>query len=105
MVEKILSYSQISYLSCGFVKKYIKCTNVLALVFLVHKIYKKHKIMLSFYHMNDRTAEQPQSPEPPLLPGLGKVFCRSYQKIPQFGKIFHYFSGFLLLCNKILLGN
>ncbi len=41
MVEKILSYSQSSYLSCGFVKKYIKCTNVLAPVFLVHKIYKK----------------------------------------------------------------
>ncbi len=55
----------IQHLSFGFVKKKIhkmyKCT-VLALVFLVHKIYKKHETMLSFYYSNDRTAEQPQSP-------------------------------------------
>jgi hypothetical protein len=38
MEEKILSNSQSSYLSCGFVKK--KYTNV--------QMYKKHNKMLSF---------------------------------------------------------
>jgi hypothetical protein len=33
---------------------------------------------------------------------LAKFFRQSHHKIPQFGKKFHYFSGFSLLCNKIL---
>jgi hypothetical protein len=39
-------------------KKYTKCTNVLALVFLVHKIYKKHRFLI----IRMIGLQQPQSP-------------------------------------------